>query len=278
MIKDVLVHLDGTKDDDWRIANMEPIARVCEAHVIGLFLNRLAPGSMPIEAGYVGAQFLEQLLEEAREVGDQIEKDLAVRLARLNLPCEIRRIDAFSDEIPEAGALEARVSDLCVVLRPYTQDGVQRWLGLVEGVLFGSGRGLLIVPEKMPIHPTIENVIVAWNAGREVAHALAEAMPVLRHAREVTILVIDPDDDGPKQLTSKRLVQHLERHGVRASLANARTNEDGVSDLLIREAEKRGADLLVMGGYGHARLREWILGGATRDLLHFSPTPLLLAH
>nr|WP_281409316.1 universal stress protein [Microvirga terricola] len=233
---------------------------------------------MPIEAGYVGAQFLEQILEQAREEGDRIEKDLAERLTRLNLPCEIRRIDAFSDEIPEAGALEARVSDLCVVLRPYTQDGAQRWLGLVEGILFGSGRGLLIAPEKKPARSTIEHVLIAWDAGREAARALAEAMPVLRQARDVTILVIDPDDDGPKQQTSARLVQFLERHGVNARIVHAHSDGNKVSDLLIEETEKRDADLLVMGGYGHARFREWILGGVTRDLLHFSPVPLLLAH
>jgi nucleotide-binding universal stress UspA family protein len=278
VIKDVLVHLDGTEADDWRIANMEPIARACEAHVTGLFLNRLAPGTMPIDAGYVGAQFLEQLLEQAREEGDRIEKDLAERLARLNLSYEIRRIDAFSDEIPEAGALEARVSDLCVVLRPYTQDGAQRWLGLVEGVLFGSGRGLLVAPEKKPASSTIKHVMIAWDAGREVAHALAEAMPVLKSAREVTILVVDPDDDGPKQQTSARLTQHLERHGVNARVASAHTDGEKVSDILIKEVQKTDADLLVIGGYGHARFREWILGGVTRDLLHFSPIPLLMAH
>ncbi|MBF9232658.1 universal stress protein [Microvirga alba] len=278
MIKDVLVHLDGTADDDWRISHMEPIARAFEAHVTGLFLNRMVPGAMPIEAGYVGAQLLEKLLDQARDEGDRIQKSLAERLSRLNLPYEIRRIDAFSDEIPEAGALEARGADICIVLRPYTRDGAQRWLGLVEGVLFGSGRGILIVPEKKPVRHAVEHVVIAWNASREAAHALAEAMPLLKKAREVTAVLVDPEIVEAEEHPSARLLRHLEHHGVKANICVLRTNGERVSEILIKEAEKTDADLMVTGGYGHARIREWVLGGVTRELLHLSPIPLLLAH
>lgn len=276
MIKDILVHLDGTRDDEWRIAHAEAVARQFDAFITGLFLNRLLAGAMPVEAGYIGVEVLEQLLKQGREDGDRIEESLRTRFAKLGLPHEIRRIDAFFDEIPVAAAGEARKADISVVLRPYTPEGVQKWLGLAEGVLFGSGRAVLVVPEKKPLHQVIEHVLVAWNASREAAHVLAEAMPFLVKARTVTTVMVDPDEADRKP--GDGITQHLERHGIRAHVRALRSDGRRISQVLLEEAEKCGADLMVMGAYGHARIREWVIGGVTRDLLHNARTPVLMAH
>lgn len=276
MIKDILVHLDGTRDDEWRIAHAEAAARQFDAFVTGLFLNRLLAGAMPVEAGYIGAEVLEHLLKQAREEGDRIEEAIGVRLAKTGLPHEVRRIDAFFDEIPSAAAAEARAADLCVVLRPYTSEGVQRWLGLAEGVLFGSGRSVLVVPDAKPRHPAVEHVLVAWNASRESAHGLAEAMPFLRKAHAVTIVMVDPDEAGRDP--GAGIARHLERHGIRTHVLVVKSDGRRISQVLLEEAGKCGADLMVTGAYGHARVREWVIGGVTRDLLHRAPIPVLLAH
>lgn len=276
MIKDILVHLDGTRDDEWRIAHAEVTARQFGASIIGLFLNRLLAGAMPVEAGYVGAEILGQLLQQAREDGDKVEKALDERLEKTGLPHGICRIDAFFDEIPGAAAKVARETDLSVVLRPYTMEGGQRWLGLAEGVLFGAGRSVLVVPEGKPVHATVENVAVAWNSSREAAHALAEAMPFLKMAQGVTIIMVDTEETDRKP--GAGIVRHLERHGVQAHTCAVKSGDRRVSQVILEQAEKCGADLLVTGAYGHARIREWIIGGVTRDLLHAAPIPLLLAH
>ena len=246
------------------------------AFIRGLFLNRMLADAMPVEAGYIGAEVLEQLLKQAREDGDSVEKALGARLEKLGLPHEICRIDAFFDEIPGVAASVARETDLSIVLRPYTMEGVQRWLGLAEGVLFGAGRSVLVVPEREPVHPTVEHVAVAWNSSREAAHALAEAMPFLTRAQAVTIIMVDTEETD--RAPGAGLVRHLERHKVRANVLAVKSGDRRISQVLIEQAEKCGADLMVTGAYGHARIREWMLGGVTRDLLHLVPIPVLLAH
>jgi nucleotide-binding universal stress UspA family protein len=278
MIKNILVHLDGTSDDEWRVAHAEPIAKAFGAYITGLFLNRIASGTMPVEAGYVGEEVLKDLIARAREEGDQAEKGIAERLTRLNLPYEIRRIDASFEKVIEAATLEARTADICLMLRPYSEGGSSRWMGIVEGVLFGSGRGVLIVPDKNPVRQAIEHVTIAWNESREAAHAVAEAMPFLKNAREVTIIMVDPKPETMSHPPGARLAQYLDHHGVKADLRIAHAHGYKVPEVLAREAEQDRTDLLVAGGYGHARIREWILGGVTRTLLHRSSIPLLLAH
>lgn len=276
MIKDILVHLDGTRDDEWRIAHAEAAARQFGAFIRGLFLNRLLAGAMPVEAGYIGAEVLEQLLKQAREGGDSVEQALGTRLEKLGLPHEICRIDAFFDEIPGAAAAVARETDLSIVLRPYTMEGVQRWLGLAEGVLFGAGRSVLVVPEREPAHPSVEHVAVAWNSSREAAHALAEAMPYLMMAQSVTIVMVDIEESDRNP--GAGIVRHLERHGIRSNVCIVKSGDRRISQALLEQAQKCDADLMVTGAYGHARIREWVIGGVTRDLLHMAPIPMLLAH
>ena len=278
MIKDILVHLDGTDDDEWRIAYTGLIARMFQAHVTGLFLHRLTTGSIPVEAGYFDREALEHVITQVSVEGDRIERKLMNKLSRLNLPFEMRRIDASFDQIVQAAITEARATDICVLLRPYASDGTPRWLGIAEGILFGSGRSILIAPDDLSGCHGIEHVLIAWNASREAAHAVAEAMPFLKQAREITAIMVEPDPGDVGDLRGARLARHLEHHGIKLGIRVVHTHGLKVSEILIREVARSDADLMVMGGYGHTRLREWVLGGATRDLLHRTSIPLLLAH
>jgi nucleotide-binding universal stress UspA family protein len=108
---------------------------------------------------------------------------------------------------------------------------------------------------------------------------LAEAMPYLHKAKEVTVVVIDDDVPPESNLAQgAEVIAHLKHHGIDAVLHGMKTLNGGVGATIIAEAKRRKADLIVMGGYGHSRLREWLLGGATRDLLHHAPVPLVVAH
>src|SRR5947209_654170 len=132
MIKDVMVCLEGIAADDVRIAAVEFVAGLFDSHVIGLFLNTV-PSMAPVEAEGPGAP----LFEEAREFGDEVEMALAKRLARLNRPTEIHRIDVLADDVINTAAREARGADIFVAMRP--NGAPQDRDGLAEGVLFGSG-------------------------------------------------------------------------------------------------------------------------------------------
>ena len=173
MIKDVMVWLDGSISDDIRLAAVADIARRIDPEVvIGLFLNPLPlPGLIDVEA--TGAVAAAEALNQARETGDETEALLARRLMQLEWAVEIRRFNVLADDIANIAAREVRSADSFVALRP---NGAVDPEQLVEGVLFGSGRHVFLVPET---ERPVDRVLVAWNGSRESARALAEGMPYL---------------------------------------------------------------------------------------------------
>jgi nucleotide-binding universal stress UspA family protein len=275
MIKDVMVRLDGTAADEVRLAAANDITDLFQSQVIGLFLNVL-PVVIAAEDG-IGAIRAAELLQKAREAGDSIEARLTQRLARLQKPMELRRFDILNDAAGDVAAREARAADTFVALRPNGASQEPEYL--VESVLFGSGRHILLVPNRKPTKVMADRILVAWNGTRESARALAEALPYLHKAQQTTVVVVDDEPPTEAQaMLGKDAVNHLKHHGIKAALHYARLRNHDVGATLIAEARRLKADLIVMGGYGHSRLREWLLGGATYELLHKAPVPLLIAH
>jgi nucleotide-binding universal stress UspA family protein len=275
MIKDVMLRLDGTAGDEVRLAAGNDIAELFDSQVIGLFLNIL-PVVIAAEDG-IGAARAAELLQAAREAGDKVEARLRERLNRLQKPVELRRFDILSDAAENVVAREARAADTFVALRP--NGAPQEPEHLVESVLFGSGRHLFLVPNRRPTKTAFNRIMLAWNGSRESARALAEALPYLHNAAEAAVVVVD--DEPPleaRAILGSDAVMHLKHHAVNADLNRVRMRDNDVGMTLIAEARRLKADLIVMGAYGHSRVREWLLGGATYTLLHKAPIPLLIAH
>jgi nucleotide-binding universal stress UspA family protein len=275
MIKDVMVHLDGTAADEVRLAAGNDIADVFHSHIVGLFLNVLPVLIVP-ENG-IGSMQSAELLNQARTAGDKVEEKLSQRLTRLQKPVELRRFDILNDTAGDVAAREARTADAFVALRP---NGASRGAEeLVEGVLFGSGRHVWLLPTRKSAKAAFDRILVAWNGSRESARALAEALPYLHKAKEAVVVVIDETSATEGQaIVGKDAINHLRHHGITAVLHRAIVRDNDIAATLIAEARRLKSDLIVMGGYGHSRLREWLLGGATYKLLHKSPVPLLIAH
>ena len=272
MIKDLMVSLEGTSADDVRLAAVEALASLFDAHITGLFLSTMPPLSETDGAG-LGST----VLDRAREVAALTEKTIAEKLTRLNRPAEVRRIDVLSDDIAETASREARGVDAFVALRP--NGGPEDPEQLVEGVLFGSGRHLFLIPDGQVPRPEFRSVLVAWNGSRESARALSEAMPYLSRAKAITVVVVDEGHPTELQaLVGHDAVRHLKHHGLEARLRRVLDREHDVGRALVEEAERLEADLMVMGGYGHSRIREMLLGGVTQELLHSAPLPLVIAH
>jgi nucleotide-binding universal stress UspA family protein len=272
-IKDVMVRLDGSSGDDGRLAAANQIAEIFDSHITGLFFNVL---SSRIPGGLDGVDA--KRLRAAKEAGDAPETMVFQRLTRLQQPTNLRRFDVASDtDIPDAALPVARTGDAFVALRPNGRANEPE--ELIENLLYGTGRHLFLVPDDWNGLTPLDNAIVAWNGSRESARALAEALPYLHQASKVGVLVVEGERQTEADaLKANDAVLHLRHHGISAVKYRAVGEEDETADVLIAECRALGANLLVMGSYGHSRLHELLPGSTTSRILRRSPIPLLIAH
>jgi nucleotide-binding universal stress UspA family protein len=173
-----------------------------------------------------------------------------------------------------------RYSDLIVAPLPYGQGRSPTLVAVIEAELFGTGAPVLVVPDAARDYSKVFNrVMVAWNEGEESLAAIRKALPVLQAASHVDIVMVDPPSHSAERSDPGGAVTlMLARHGVRAEVSILAQTLPKASEILKRFAREHGADLIVMGAYGHSRFRESILGGVTRDMLEHAPLPLLMAH
>lgn len=279
MLRDLIVHLDGTEEDDVRLAHAETIARRYEAYLIGLYTNPLPEYGyvLAIQSGLADLGPVIALEHEIRKHGDLVQARLKGRFNQLKIENEVRRIDAGGSELPEHCASAARQADLFIATAPYRGEESPGSGPLVEAVLFGSGHSIYLVPEKFKTNGLVHNVLIAWSNTREAARAIAEAVPFLRGATTVRLVSVGPDQDNAKAELSD-LAVHLARYGAKIEPRSIDRAGRSVADVLLNEAKNMAADLIVMGAYGHSRFREWVLGGTTREMIARSEVPLLVAH
>lgn len=276
MIKVILVRLKGDgKADELRLAAASGLAELFDARFAGLLVNELPSPVAPLDAA--ATNIWGNLLAEARQTGDTAAKALSARLAAMNRASELRRFDVIGDNVGHVCGRETRTADVFVTLRP-ADKGYPERPDVIESVLFRGGRHLFLVTEDRDYSKGFDHVVIAWNGSREAARALAEARPYLLAARAVTVLVIDKGVPLEiDELIGDDVVSYLDDHSIPAKLCLTKRRAD-VTETVIEEVVRLKADLLVMGGYGHSRLAEWLLGGTTWKMLRNAPVPLLIAH
>ncbi|MEX1179351.1 MAG: universal stress protein [Cucumibacter sp.] len=276
MLKDIVVRLDGNKQDEVRIAHAEALASRHDAHLRGVYLNRMANLAVAADPSGAAAQVIIEQQKAAMQTGDEAMRTLHPRFGRLGVGNDLRRYDVFQWQAGQVLATEARTADLVVDLRLHGHafEDAQT----TEAAMFGAGRSALLVPPDSKSKP-FKTVMVSWVNTREAARAVAEALPILKQAENVHVVMVEagwgaPD---PNEERGADLARHLDRHGVKVELVHA-AGEDDTGTTLLTEATRLKADLLVMGGYGHSRFIEWALGGTTLDILTEAQLPVLVAH
>jgi nucleotide-binding universal stress UspA family protein len=280
MFKDLIVHLDGGEEDEVRIAHAEAIASRCEAHLTGLFVNPLPEYAyvLAIQSGFAPAGLIADLDTNVRRGGGIAVARLKERWTRIGVPNEMRCLEAGVSVLPSLCASEARWADLYVATSPYRYGAAPGWESLVESVLFESGRGVYLIPPQCKVRQAIRSVLVAWRGTRESARAIAEALPLLQASTVTRIVMVNSSEPNDRNVRGSDIAAHLDRHGIKVELTSLEAGEETVAGTLLNEAHRMSADLIVMGGYGHSRLREWILGGTTREMIEGSDIPILMAH
>jgi nucleotide-binding universal stress UspA family protein len=177
-------------------------------------------------------------------------------------------------EVPELLVDYARLRDLTIVPVPESYD---QWYA--EAVIFGSGRPTLILPETPRARPfELNTVVVAWDFSRAAARAVSDALPLLERAKKVRVLTVGNEKAFDTKHSAEELAKNLARHGIDVVLDKVDADGRRIGEVLETYVLTHKADVLVMGAYGHARWREFILGGATKSLLSRPPLPILLSH
>jgi nucleotide-binding universal stress UspA family protein len=179
-------------------------------------------------------------------------------------------------------ALHARYADVTILGQPNEDESYKGPSAdaVLVNVMLASGRPVLAVPYAGQFERVGERVLVAWNASRESTRAINDALPLLRDAKMVTVLAVNPKHgiDGHGDVPAADIVLHLARHGVKAEAAHTIAKDISEGDALLSYAADLGVDLIVSGGYGHSRAREMVFGGVTRTLLEEMTVPMLLSH
>lgn len=217
------------------------------------------------------------LHDELRAKAARDVAGLEDRLKRADVSYDVSAIEC-SALLPmeDVATLHAVHSDLVILSG---SEGANAERNLAVTVLLKSGRPVLFVPAGLPPPLPPKRIVLAWKPAREAARAMHDAMSLLQAAERVDVVMVDmPDEAGGCGSISAHVLTHLHRHHVRAEAFHLASNGDSTGTVLQRHVEKVGAQLIVAGGYGHSRLREWVLGGVTRDLLLPHGAPVLLSN
>jgi nucleotide-binding universal stress UspA family protein len=274
-MKDIVVNLSVGKPRDVAGEFAISVAGLFEAHLSGVAFAYEPPIGGTIFDG-VTPSILDTWRAERREEAEQAKKrfDERARMAGL-------RFDSLLVADVVAGAAQAfgqmaRNYDLSVVAQAEPDADMPEVLA-VESALFDSGRPVLVVPYIQKTGIKLGRVMVCWDGSRNAARAIADAMPILQRASKVDVITVEAKERR-NELRGAQIAAHLARHGLKVELKPIVAPDSDVANVLLSHAADSDTDLIVMGGYGHTRLREFVLGGATRGILGAMTVPVLMSH
>lgn len=275
-IKDILALIDLNRADSPTAAAAIELARRFEAHLSGVALA-VDPMVPAMVTAPVPVEFAEHARAEAIAAARTAAAGFAEKAAAAGIAAQTRVLEVLMGGAPEAFLTQCRLTDL-VVIGQDDPDQPEPLRDLVlEAALMEGGAPLLVVPyiAKPPLK--FDRVMIAWDGSKTAARAVRMALPMLGVVKRFGVVIVgdalaQPGEPGADVAT------WLARHGMAVEIERIRAPETSVADALLNHAADHGYDLIVMGGYGHSRMREFIFGGATRDILANMTIPVVMVH
>jgi nucleotide-binding universal stress UspA family protein len=276
--KDLLVHVDDTRSCAARVQAAIELAVAHEAHLIGVYIVA-EPSPAAFVSGYVPPDLMDTLQQHARERAEAALARFTEVASRNQISYETRIDRVLYTAVADALSTNARYADLAIVGQA-DPDDAEGPSYLPEEVTLASGRPTLVIPYIGPAKTLGQRVTVAWNASREAARAVNDALPLLERAQGVDVVAVNPSDApfGHGEEPGADIALHLARHGIEVEVQRIEARDLDIANTILSHIADRGSDLLVMGAYGHSRLRELVLGGVTRTILREMTVPVLMAH
>jgi nucleotide-binding universal stress UspA family protein len=277
--RDLLVQIDDTKACAKRIEAAVGLAASHGAHLTGVYvISEASPASFA--QGYLPPDLLTTLQQELQARAEAALARFAKVAERNQITFETRVDRVLYTEVADALATNARYADLVILGQIDPDDPIAGPRYLPEQVIIGSGRPALVIPYIGAAATLGERVVIAWDASREAARAVNDALPLLERAKAVSVVTINPRQDpfGHGEEPGADIGLHLARHDIKIEVERIVSRDIDVANTILSQIANEGADLLIMGAYGHSRMREYVLGGVTRTILAEMTVPVLMSH
>jgi nucleotide-binding universal stress UspA family protein len=276
--KTILVCLNDLERNQTLLDSAAGVARYFDAYLQGIYV-------VPAIEVYAGIGFEPVIFEANRDLFMNAEKSVRAMFNSIikdtGISGRIEVIDSTSPNITAHVIDHARRSDITIINQP-SEDTSLSVVGrdFVERILLSTGRPTLVLPSKGKTSIAADLVIVGWSGKREAARAVFDSVPLLRSAKKVQLVWVDPEKEYPPpgSLPGAELATTLSRHGINTMIESISTGGGEAGETLLTAVAESGAELLVMGAYGHSRLSEMILGGATRSVLKGMKCPVFFSH
>jgi nucleotide-binding universal stress UspA family protein len=276
MIKDLVVNLavGGSRGDPGAYA--VSIAEAFGAHVAAVAFahDPVIPATL---MGGVPADFIESQRAEAEANASAAITRFEEAARRAGVSAESRLLAASIAEASDQFSRITRRFDLAVVGQAEPEKASPEEL-IGESALFAGGRPVLVVPYIQKAGLKLGKVLVCWDGSRAAARAAGDALPFLSRADEIEVLIVAGERGKGDEIPGADVGQHLARHGLKVDVKRIVAGDSDVANTILSYVADSAADLIVMGGYGHSRLREFILGGVTRGILEAMTVPTLMSH
>jgi nucleotide-binding universal stress UspA family protein len=277
MIKDIVVNLPVGGAADVATPFAVSIAAELAAHLTGIAFRCEPVIPAMVDMYGIPPAIIASQRAEIEEAAKTAVADFEEAVSRAAVSGQAHIVDAPVDGAPGMLASIARRFDLSVLAQPQPGEPALARL-FVEAALFESGRPVLIVPYIQTAGLKLERVLVGWDGSRNAARAIGDAMPLLVQAKATEIVMVAGEPAKSDELPGAEIAHHLARHGIKVEVERIPATDVDIASTILSHAADVSADFLVMGGYGHSRMREFMLGGATRGILGSMTIPTLMSH